>query len=500
MSTIVRVKDYLTSHELARVEVNPQTIQEISDLFSEIKDGAQYMADDFNILQFEDKLQNTMDSTRRKILLQCGDTISGINDRVLIKHYRDQYSRLGINLETHRKYSCDLLTICGSIRFERHVLRPITKDDREALLSLENRKTVVPLDKFMKIDNLPFKATPKAMLEIAWWATDQLSYQRATDILQNVFKWDICQETVRKISNYIGKLVTDFDIMNADKLWNLFWNNQLTLGPQSIDGTLYIMIDGAMLHTKEKDENGTKWRENKLGIIFSSMHMKPKNVESEKFNFDILKREYVDYFGSVDQFQVLLLYAAIRNGYGSHTKTVLVTDGATWISNMQKTVFPDAIHILDIWHVIEHLYAFGKIYFKYDEEKYQPWVEEMKEKLVCNEHMDVIAEVQNMTKKFKEKNFKGLTREEMSKIKNLPEYLCENKKKINYHEFRSQGLYIGSGHIESGNRTVAQDRLKRPGMTWNIDTGQCLLTLRAKKESKLWNSDVEKVVLSHFNL
>ena len=33
-------------------------------------------------------------------------------------------------------------------------------------------------------------------------------------------------------------------------------------------GILYIMIDGAAINTRKKDENGSSRRENKLGLVF----------------------------------------------------------------------------------------------------------------------------------------------------------------------------------------------------------------------------------------
>jgi hypothetical protein len=45
-------------------------------------------------------------------------------------------------------------------------------------------------------------------------------------------------------------------------------------------------------------------------------------------------------------------------------------------------------------------------------------------------------------------------------------------------------LYIGSGHIENGNKNVFQET-KRPGMIWNKEIVQHLLTLRYKIKSNL---------------
>jgi hypothetical protein len=41
-------------------------------------------------------------------------------------------------------------------------------------------------------------------------------------------------------------------------------------------GILYIMIDGAAIHTRKKDETGSSWRENKLGLVFSSTDLRTR--------------------------------------------------------------------------------------------------------------------------------------------------------------------------------------------------------------------------------
>jgi hypothetical protein len=53
------------------------------------------------------------------------------------------------------------------------------------------------------------------------------------------------------------------------------------------------------------------------------------------------------------------------------------------------------------------------------------------------------------------------------KLSNFMESLLKN---IIYAEYKRQGFYIGSGHIEAGNKSVAEERLTRLGMMWNIDT------------------------------
>jgi hypothetical protein len=80
---------------------------------------------------------------------------------------------------------------------------------------------------------------------------------------------------------------------------------------------------------------------------------------------------------------------------------------------------------------------------------------------------------------------------------NLIGYITNNKRNINYPDYIKKGYFIGSGAIESGNKIVLQDRLKRAGMRWNVDSAQAMLTLKSKAESNLWYEDVEKPFLDY---
>lgn len=453
----------------------------------------------YTMYQFEQQFSDSTDMIREKICDIFGESLSQIDESDIIKHFKKIYSDKDIILRTNRLYTRNLITLNGEITYERYVLRPATENDKKKLLSLENIKTVIPLDEWLCIANLPFKITPNAMIEIAWYAAYQLSYFSAAEIIQKSLNIILSQETIRLVTDYIGKIVYNNDLNMANNIFEELNSGKLKFSPTKEEYVLYLMVDGSMIHTREKDEDGHKWRENKLGLIFSSDNMELKSKNTDKFNYNILKKEYVDYFGSVDLFQKLFFYGAIRNGYGKYYKTVLISDGASWIANMKETLFPDAIHILDFWHLSQHVYDFAKVFFNKNESKYKPWVESIKEKLVRSEYKYVIEEIMKMENQLKSKSNKLLNEDEKSKIGNLSKYILSHEKNIDYLSYRAQNLYIGSGHIESGNKSVAQERLKRPGMMWKVEKAQNLLMLRAKLKSNLWASDVKDIVLRYFN-
>ncbi len=62
-------------------------------------------------------------------------------------------------------------------------------------------------------------------------------------------------------------------------------------------------------------------------------------------------------------------------------------------------------------------------------------------------------------------------------------YFETNKERMRYGMFREQGLFVGSGVIESVCRTIVGQRLKQAGMQWTIPGANAILVLRALEQS-----------------
>jgi hypothetical protein len=72
------------------------------------------------------------------------------------------------------------------------------------------------------------------------------------------------------------------------------------------------------------------------------------------------------------------------------------------------------------------------------------------------------------------------------KREQLIRYLENNRARMDYKYYREQGYLIGSGAMESANRAVIQQRMKRSGQRWSIDGGQQLLNIRTAYLSNNW--------------
>jgi hypothetical protein len=372
----------------------------------------------------------------------------------------------------------------GKLTFSRYLLRPVGKENIKRLRDAEGIKAVAPLDCYLGIAGLPFKMTIGAMLRAAYWAQNQCSYQRAEIAFEQATGVFINDDTVRLATNYIGNLVFLEDCRRAEESSEALLSGR---SPYARDkkGVLYIETDGAALNTRHKDNNGSTWRENKLGLVFSSDNIHSWTDKRGRRQSKIGKREYVSYVGSADEFRKHLIACAMRNGYGLYRETVLLSDGAAWIRNMAQECFPDAQQILDFFHLSENVHEYAKHYFGANESEYRPWAERICDELRKSQYPGVLHELETHDK----------TKASNCSV-NLPGYIANNINNINYAAYEQKGYFIGSGAIESGNKVVLQQRLKQAGMRWNIKTAQNLLTLKAKAESGLWHSDVELFVLA----
>jgi len=302
------------------------------------------------------------------------------------------------------------------------------------------------------------------------------SFERASECLEKLMKIDVSATTIQIISEENGKSIHEKDMDLANEIYNFpekYFDNKLEKDKKP--GRLYIMADGSAVNTRLK-ENGTTWKEMKLGLVFSDANIiKRKNGDGI-----ITKKEYISYMGSVEEFKKLLFACAIKNGYGTIKEVVVVGDGAKWIWKMCEELFPDAVKILDFYHMSENIYSYAKYLYPNQDKKIKKWSSKIINLIKKGEYQKAMKLIP-----------RNKSEELPSGVPNLSQYIENNKDKINYNQLKKQDYIIGSGAMESANKMVIHQRLKQSGMRWNTNGAQYISTLRTKYESNLW-CDVQK--------
>lgn len=314
----------------------------------------------------------------------------------------------------------------------------------------------------------------KGMTEIITYIGQLMSFERASEHIKKLLKIDVSGTQIQIITEDIGKQVFEKDKKAAKKAYE----KPEEAAPQELpmyrrEGKLYIFSDGLQVNTRVEDENGSTWREMKLGLIFCDKD----TIKRANGSGIITKKEYVSYFGSVNEFKKFLFAAAARAGYGKIKEVVFVGDGAQWLWNTCEELFPDAVQILDYYHLTENVNDYAKFIYPQDEVTRKIW---------ANKVLDAVMEgkVEEAIKMVEEKKMDKTPKG----VGNLYTYMINNRNRINYKGYKDKGYYIGSGAIEGANKTVIQHRMNQSGMRWGIGGGQYIAALRAKFESGLWSS------------
>jgi hypothetical protein len=341
------------------------------------------------------------------------------------------------------------------------------------------------------------------MLKIAKCAVEQKSFQQASNVLLEYNKIKIDPVTIMKVTNHIGEIVYNKEFSIANLVYSNLTNGHLKLPDKTNNNTLYIQIDGAMVNIRRKnnenilkEEKGSSWHENKLALLYTSDDVVLRSREQinneYKDKHRIENKIYASYIGDVLEFRKLVLYTALEHGYGSYKYTVLLSDGAAWIRNLKEYLFPDAQQILDFYHLSEKVWNFSKIFYNKNEKKYAPFAHSICKMLEESK----ISDVQKIIKKME---VQAANKNEIKDI-NLYNYISNNVDNIDYKNYLKKGFIIGSGAIESANKSVMQFRLKQPGMRWTLESARRMVMLRAIYKSNQWYEKVVIPMYSHYGI
>jgi hypothetical protein len=476
------------------IEIDPKHVLELIDdyyTFTSIFKNRTSKSENFFTLADIEALfrdyKNRVTDTAFRNLLDSMSNLKGESD--LIKKKKEEYLQKGIRLKNFHAYTSSILTIDGRVSFKRMALRPSSRVDGEKLSATGHKSFVFPVDEALELTKLPFNMAISAMLMVAKMAVRTNSYEEAEDMLREYASINVNDDTIRKVTNSLGTMVYRNDLKVANANWEQLTGSKLIFPDEKRPYVLYLLTDGAMLPTREKDEKGSIWRENKLGIAFSTDYFTFWVDKHGERQHRIDKREFVNYIGQSEEFKRFMFSLALRNGYGLYREVILLSDGATWIRNMKEELFPDAQQILDFYHLCENISNYAKSIFSLDEKLYKPWAKEVCDLLKeskTNEALKIIR-----TTKIKKRNNTAL---------NICQYIQNNIDNIDYANYIKKGYFIGSGAVESANKYVLQERLKRPGMRWEVANGQAIASLRAKLKSGLWERDVVQASYQYYGV
>jgi hypothetical protein len=234
-------------------------------------------------------------------------------------------------------------------------------------------------------------------------------------------------------------------------------------------------MDGTGLPVVKKETEGRKGktdgqpahtREAKLGCVFTQ-------TTWDEEGYAIRDPQSTTYTGAIEtaeEFGRRLYPEAWNRGWSRAEKKVVMGDGAEWIWNLADQHFPGAVQIVDQYHARQHLWDLVRRLFPNDPAGQQSWIKFHQKRLLDKGKIEKLV--------LAIRSFPSTNTEVLEKIRTEADYFERNAERMRYPKFRRQHLFIGSGVIEAGCKTVIGSRLKQSGMFWTVRGANAIIALR----------------------
>ena len=179
---------------------------------------------------------------------------------------------------------------------------------------------------------------------------------------------------------------------------------------------------------------------------------------------------YTGAIETAEEFGKRIYLEAWNRGWSRAKQKAVMGDGAEWIWNLADQHFPGAVQIVDLFHARQHLWDLARKLHPTDEARQKTWMKIHQKRLLDKGQIEKLVVALRA--------IRSSHTDVADKIRTEAEYFQRNAKRMRYPKFRRQHLFVGSGVIEAGCKTVIGSRLKQSGMFWTVRGANAILALR----------------------
>ena len=335
-----------------------------------------------------------------------------------------------------------VLTAVGEVR----VLRPY-------YLCSDCREGQFPADAELDIENTVFSPGVRRMQALVG---QQAPFEEGREQMRVLAGLEVTTKAVERVAESLGEDIARREQCEIHKAMQL--DLPVLVGePIPI---LYVQMDGTGVPVVKKETVGRAGkadgqpahsREAKLGCVFTQ-------TAWDQEGFAIRDPDSTTYTGAIEsaeEFGRRIYLEAWKRGWSRAEKRVVIGDGAEWIWNLAQDHFPRALQIVDLYHARQHLWDLVRRLHPQDEKQQKTWMKVHQKRLLDKGKIEKLVEAL--------RSIRSRDTELAEKIRIEADYFESNAQRMRYPQFRRQHLFVGSGVIEAGCKTVIGTRLKRSG-------------------------------------
>jgi hypothetical protein len=167
-------------------------------------------------------------------------------------------------------------------------------------------------------------------------------------------------------------------------------------------------------------------------------------------------------------------WITLERGHDRLRQTVILGDGARWIWTLADKHFPAATQIVDLFHAREHLHELASL-LEFITPGPPAWLAARRAELDAGQIEALAAAARHY-----HRDLAGPIAEQVDKA---VAYFETNAHRMRYARYRQMGMFVGSGVVEAGCKAVIGQRLKLSGMHWSTRGATGITTLRGQRAS-----------------
>jgi hypothetical protein len=350
-----------------------------------------------------------------------------------------------------------VLTVMGTVR----VSRPY-------YLCAHCHNGQLPTDIDLDIQNTDFSPGVRRMQALVG---QQIPFDQGREQMKVLAGLEVTTKSVERTAEAIGDDIAQGEQREIQRALQL--DLPIVIGePVPI---LYVQMDGTAVPVVKKETVGRQGktdgqaahtREVKLGCVFTQ-------TSWDKEGYPIRDPDSTTYTGAIetaDEFGKRLYVEVWKRGWSRAEKKVVMGDGAEWIWNLAEQHFPGAVQIVDLYHARQHLWDLARKLYPNDEVGQKAWIKVHQKRFLDKGKIEKLVDAL--------RSIHATNPDLAEKIRTEADYFQRNAERMRYPNFRRQHLFVGSGVIEAGCKTVIGSRLKRSGMFWTVRGANAILALR----------------------
>lgn len=244
-------------------------------------------------------------------------------------------------------------------------------------------------------------------------------------------------------------------------------------------------------HKPERRQPGDKSKNAKVATLVKMYTLKPGVHDGEAVLLGPINSKVYASFSCKRHAFEFARKEANKRGFTPQSGLLIqiLTDGDADYARYVKELFPEAIHTIDIIHVIEYLWRAGECLFRSGSPALAEWVSDHKKMLYEGHEALLVEQLQRRLDAIPATGpgNKG----KRGRLSQIISYLSKRLPLMNYKSLIDQDLELATGAAEGAVKNIIGARFDMGGSRWIPERAEALLQLRCIEHNGDWDAFIK---------